>query len=89
MARPTPPDAAAELFLREFVGVPEEGLAGMKAGPAWEFLVEKAPSLPYDVLLCSPWDLLPDAELVEIPDEDHAVLQRPAALAPVLRRFFG
>lgn len=117
-------DGAAELFLREFVGVPEEGLAGMKAGPAWDFLVEKAPSLPYDVLLSSPWDLLPadrlarltlpvlavygartapglaaateevaalvpDAELVEIPDEDHAVLQRPAALAPVLRRFFG
>jgi pimeloyl-ACP methyl ester carboxylesterase len=117
-------DGAAELFLREFIGVPEEGVAGMKAGPAWDFLVEKAPSLPYDVLLSSPRDLLPadrlagltlpvlavyggrtapglaaateevaalvpDAELVEIPEEDHAVLQRPAVLAPVLQRFLG
>lgn len=117
-------DGAAELFLSEFIGVPEEGVAGMKAGPAWEFLVQKAPSLPYDVLLTSPWEPLPadrlaalalpvlavcggrtapglaaateevaaqvpDAELVEIPEEDHSVLQRPAVLAPLLRRFFG
>lgn len=117
-------DAAAELFLREFVGVPEEGVAAMKAGPAWGFLVSMAPSLPYDVLLSSPWELLPtdrlgaltqpvaavyggrtvprlaaatgavaaavpQAKLTEIPDEDHAVLQRPAVLAPVLAEFFG
>lgn len=116
--------AAAELFLREFVGVPEEAVTGMKAGPAWDFLVAQASSLPYDVLLTSPWDLLPadrlarlkppllavygtrtapglaaateavaatvpGARLVGIPDEDHAVLQRPAVLAPVLAEFFG
>jgi hypothetical protein len=32
---------------------------------------------------------VPGARLIEIPDEDHAVLQRPAALAPALAGFFG
>jgi pimeloyl-ACP methyl ester carboxylesterase len=114
----------AELFLRECIGVPEEGLAVMKEGPAWGFLTDKAPSLPYDVLLSKPWTLLPaerlaavsvpllavygdrtalglaaatravattvpGAELVLIEGEDHAVLQRPAVLAPILAQFFG
>ncbi|HEX4790968.1 MAG TPA: alpha/beta hydrolase [Actinospica sp.] len=115
---------AAELFLGECVGVPEEGLTMMKEGPAWGFLTDKAPSLPYDVLLSKPWELLPaerlaalsvpllavygdrtalglaaatralattvpGAELVLIEGEDHAVLQRPAVLAPILAQFFG
>lgn len=115
---------AAELFLRELVGVPEQGVAGMKADPAWAFLIDKAPSLPYDALLSAPWDLLgsdrltgidvpvlaiygdrtapglaagtktvaalvPGAALEVVPGEDHAILQRPAALAPLLTTFFG
>jgi pimeloyl-ACP methyl ester carboxylesterase len=117
-------DAAAELFLTGFIGVPEQVVAGMKSGPGWGFMTDKAPSLPYDVLVCAPWDSIPadrlaalsspvlavygdrtapglaaatravaetvpGAELVVIEGEDHAVLQRPAVLAPILARFFG
>lgn len=117
-------DAAAELFLGELVGVPEQGLAGMKASPGWAFLADKASSLPYDVLLTAPWErltadrlagidvpvlalygdqtspaleagtravsaLVPGAALEAIPGEDHAVLQRPQALEPLLTTFFS
>ena len=118
-------DAAAELFLRAFIGVPEQGIAGMKADAAgWAFLTDKAPSLPYDVLLAAPWErlgpdrlagievpvlavygdrtapglaaatravaaLVPGATLEVLAGEDHAVLQRPGALAPLLAGFFG
>ena len=34
-------------------------------------------------------DSAPDARLVVLPGEDHAVLQRPEALAPTLIEFFG
>jgi pimeloyl-ACP methyl ester carboxylesterase len=117
-------DGAAELFLGEFIGVPAQAVAGMKAGPGWSFMADKAPSLPYDVLVSAPWEpmpaarvgavavptlavygdrtapglaaatravaaAVPGAELVVIEGEDHAVLQRPAVLAPILARFFG
>ncbi|GAA0372473.1 alpha/beta hydrolase [Microbispora corallina] len=117
-------DGAVELFLGEAVGVPAEAIAGMKAGEAWSFLADKAPSLPYDVLLSTPWQVMPfdriagigvpvlaiygdqtapnlaagteavaatvpGAELTVMPGEDHAVLQRPAALAPILAAFYG
>ncbi|ETK37722.1 alpha/beta fold hydrolase [Microbispora sp. ATCC PTA-5024] len=117
-------DGAVELFLGEAVGVPAEAIAGMKAGEAWSFLANKAPSLPYDVLLSTPWQVMPfdriagigvpvlaiygdqtapnlaagteavaatvpGAELTVMPGEDHAVLQRPAALAPILAAFYG
>lgn len=59
-------EGAAELFLRELIGVPEQGLAGMKSGPGWAFLIDKAPSLPYDTLLSSPWDLLGSDRLTGI-----------------------
>jgi pimeloyl-ACP methyl ester carboxylesterase len=117
-------NGAVELFLRELIGVPEQGIAGMKAdGATWAFLADKAPSLPYDVLLSAPWErlgpdrlagievpvlavygdrtaptlaaatravaqMVPGATLAVLPDEDHAVLQRPAALAPLLQTFF-
>lgn len=51
-------EAAAELFLGELIGLPEQGIAEMKAGPVWPFLVDKASSLPYDVLLSAPWERL-------------------------------
>lgn len=117
-------DGATELFLGEVVGVPAEVIAGMKAGETWPFLVDKAPSLPYDVLLSTPWQLMPldriagikvpvlavygdqtspglaaatkmvagtvpGAELKVMAGEDHAVLQRPTALAAILAKFFG
>ncbi|MFC0865068.1 alpha/beta fold hydrolase [Sphaerimonospora cavernae] len=117
-------DGAAELFLGELIGVPAEVIAGMKAGEEWPFLADKAPSLPYDVLVTAPWQLMPleriagisvpvlavygdqtapglaaatktvaatvpGAELKVMPGEDHAVLQRPAALASILTKFFS
>lgn len=117
-------DGAASLFLGTYIGVPEQALDGMRQGPAWGFLRERALSLPYDVLLCAPSEpipaerlaalslpllavygdetapglaaatravaaTVPGAELVVIEGEDHAVLQRPAVLAPILARFFG
>jgi pimeloyl-ACP methyl ester carboxylesterase len=117
-------DGAAELFFRELIGMPAQAVAGMKAGPGWASLADKAPSLPYDVLLVAPWRLLtadrlagvavpllavyggqttralaagaqavaalvPGTALEVLPDEDHSVLQRPSALAPLLTAFFG
>ncbi|WP_042378183.1 alpha/beta fold hydrolase [Streptacidiphilus melanogenes] len=59
-------DGAAELFLGEVIGVPGEVVAGMKAGDGWPFLVDKAPSLPWDVLVSEPWQLLPLQRLAGI-----------------------
>lgn len=47
-------DAAAALFLREQVGVPEPVVDGMRTGPAWEFLTALAHTLPYDVAVSDP-----------------------------------
>ncbi|TQF01736.1 alpha/beta hydrolase [Kitasatospora acidiphila] len=115
---------AVELFMAEVIGVPAEGIAGMRAGEVWPFLVGQAPSLPYDVLVMQPWRpmpveriagigvpllavygdrtepglaaatkavaaAVPGARLEALAGEDHAVLQRPAALAPLLAEFFG
>ncbi|RAG86880.1 alpha/beta hydrolase [Streptacidiphilus pinicola] len=52
-------DGAAELFLVELTGTPREAVAGMRQSEAWSFLIERAPSLPWDVLLSEPWRLLP------------------------------
>lgn len=49
-------DGAASLFLGEAVGVPAEAVAGMKQGPEWAFLADKALSLPYDVAVSQPWE---------------------------------
>jgi pimeloyl-ACP methyl ester carboxylesterase len=116
-------DGAAALFLGELIAMPASVIEGMKAGPAWPFLRGNAASLPYDVLLSTPWRLwpaervagiaapvlavygdrtapglvaatravaasVPGAELCVLPGEDHFVLQRPGALAPVLTGFF-
>ncbi|MEU7916545.1 alpha/beta fold hydrolase [Microbispora bryophytorum] len=59
-------DGAVELFLHEAVGVPAEAIAGMKAGPGWAFLADKAPSLPYDVLVSAPAQLMPFDRLAGI-----------------------
>nr|WP_055503544.1 alpha/beta hydrolase [Nonomuraea pusilla] len=59
-------DGAAEVFLREAVGVPDSVIAGMRSGEAWPFLTGKAPSLPYDVLLSTPWQVMPFDRLARI-----------------------
>ncbi|GAB3886934.1 alpha/beta fold hydrolase [Microbispora bryophytorum] len=59
-------DGAVELFLREAIGVPAEAIAGMKAGEGWAFLADKAPSLPYDVLVSAPGQLMPFDRLAGI-----------------------
>ncbi|MEY9871553.1 hypothetical protein ABH931_001026 [Streptacidiphilus sp. MAP12-33] len=117
-------EAATELFLGEVIGLPEEAVAGLRKGDGWPFLVDKAPSLPYDLLLSEPWRVLPPeriagvrvptlaafgdgtspwlsaatravastvpgAELHVLPGEDHGILQRPQALAPLLVTFFS
>ena len=46
-------DAAAALFLREHVGVPEPVVTEMRTGQAWDFLTSLAHTLPYDVALGS------------------------------------
>ncbi|WP_042416640.1 alpha/beta fold hydrolase [Streptacidiphilus anmyonensis] len=59
-------EGATELFLGEVIGVPGEVLVGMKAGDAWPFLVDKAASLPWDVLVSEPWRLLPPERLAGV-----------------------
>ena len=59
-------DGAAELFLGEVAGVPAPGVAGMRASEAWGFLASTALSLPYDVLLTKPWELIPASRLAAI-----------------------
>lgn len=48
-------EGAATLFLTEAIGVPQQMLAGMKQGPGWPFMLDKALTLPYDVALAQPW----------------------------------
>lgn len=47
-------DGAASLFLTEAIGLPPEVVSGMKHGPAWDFFLDKALTLPYDVAISGP-----------------------------------
>ena len=47
-------DGAASLFLTEAIGLPPEVVSGMKHGPVWSFLLDKALTLPYDVAFSRP-----------------------------------
>jgi pimeloyl-ACP methyl ester carboxylesterase len=49
-------DGAASLFLGEAIGLPPEIVSGMKHGPVWAFLLDKALTLPYDVAFSRPWE---------------------------------
>lgn len=51
-------DGAATFFLSRILFVPEEGVAMMRSDPSWAFLVGHASTLPYDVLLSRPWELV-------------------------------
>lgn len=50
-------NGAAEYFLGRILGVPEQGVVGMRHGKGWDFLADKALTLPYDVLLARPWEM--------------------------------
>ena len=50
-------EGAASLFLGEAIGVPPQALEGMKRGPEWAFLLDKALTLPYDILLSRPSEM--------------------------------
>lgn len=50
-------EEAASLFLGEALGTPPEGLEAMKQGPGWDFLLDKALTLPYDLELSRPWEM--------------------------------
>jgi pimeloyl-ACP methyl ester carboxylesterase len=59
-------DGATTLFLRTYIGVPEELLAKMQGTPGWTFMTRRAFTLPYDVLLCSPSEPMPAARLAAV-----------------------
>jgi pimeloyl-ACP methyl ester carboxylesterase len=49
-------DGAASLFLTEAIGLPPEIVSGMKHGSTWDFFLDKALTLPYDVAVSAPSD---------------------------------
>jgi pimeloyl-ACP methyl ester carboxylesterase len=51
-------DGAASLFFSEAIGLPPEIVSGMKHGPVWSFFLDKALTLPYDVSLSQPSELV-------------------------------
>ncbi|WP_194927264.1 alpha/beta fold hydrolase [Catenulispora pinisilvae] len=51
-------DGAASLFLGEAIGLPPEIVSGMKHGPVWDFFLDKALTLPYDVAFARPSELV-------------------------------
>ena len=51
-------DGAASLFLTEAIGLPAEVVSGMKHGPVWSFFLSNALTLPYDVGLSRPAELV-------------------------------
>lgn len=59
-------DDAVRLFLTQQVAVPAEMVDGMRASPAWPFLVGLAHTLPYDVALCGPALAPPTDRLAKI-----------------------
>jgi pimeloyl-ACP methyl ester carboxylesterase len=59
-------DGAAEYFLTTMIGVPPQGVAMMRAGDEWPFLTDKALTLPYDVLVARPWELVDRGRLATV-----------------------
>ena len=59
-------DGAAEYFLRRCLGLTEQGVVGMRHGKGWPFLVGTATTLPYDVLVSTPWELVDRERLAGI-----------------------
>ncbi|GIH77464.1 alpha/beta fold hydrolase [Planobispora longispora] len=59
-------DDAAALFLTEAVDVPAEMVAGMRSAPVWDRFTGLAHTLPYDVTICGPGNVLPADGLATI-----------------------
>jgi pimeloyl-ACP methyl ester carboxylesterase len=76
-------EAATHLFLTDAVGIPEEGLAALRSGPAWPRMLGLAHTLAYDALLAGRYEL-PAIERVEAFRTPTLVL-RGEATAPWIR----
>jgi pimeloyl-ACP methyl ester carboxylesterase len=59
-------DDAVTLFLTESVGVPAGMVEGMRASDMWGWFVGLAHTLPYDLTLCGPGNVLPADRLAKI-----------------------
>ncbi|GGS64767.1 alpha/beta hydrolase [Planobispora rosea] len=59
-------DDAVELFLTEAVDVPAEAVAGMRNDQVWSWFTGLAHTLPYDVAICGPGNVLPADRLASI-----------------------
>jgi pimeloyl-ACP methyl ester carboxylesterase len=59
-------DEAVEAFLTEAVALPPEVVAGMRASEMWGLFTGLAHTLPYDVELCGPGQVLPAARFAQI-----------------------
>ncbi|AGM07579.1 alpha/beta fold hydrolase [Amycolatopsis keratiniphila] len=60
-------DGAVELFLVEGTATPEEVVKGMRDDPFWAWFTGLAHTLPYDLALCGPGNVLPAERLAKIP----------------------
>jgi pimeloyl-ACP methyl ester carboxylesterase len=59
-------DDAAILFLTEGVNVPAEQVEAMRGSDAWGWFTGLAHTLPYDLTICGPGNLLPADRLAKI-----------------------
>ncbi|WP_037303255.1 alpha/beta fold hydrolase [Amycolatopsis orientalis] len=59
-------DDAAELFLVEAAATPAEVVKGMRDDPFWAWFTGLAHTLPYDLALCGPGNVLPAARFAKI-----------------------
>nr|WP_235096996.1 alpha/beta fold hydrolase [Amycolatopsis decaplanina] len=59
-------DGAAELFLVEGTATPAEVVKGMRDDPFWAWFTGLAHTLPYDLALCGPGNVLPTDRLAKI-----------------------
>lgn len=59
-------DTAVELFLVEGTATPAEIVKGMRDAPVWGWFTGLAHTLPYDLALCGPGNVLPADRLAKI-----------------------
>jgi pimeloyl-ACP methyl ester carboxylesterase len=59
-------DGAAALFLTESAGVPAPGVEQMKGSPMWPWFTGLAESLPYDIAVSGPGNILPADRLAAL-----------------------
>jgi pimeloyl-ACP methyl ester carboxylesterase len=59
-------DDAVALFQTEAIGMPEQAVQGSRGTPMWAGLVAVAPTLPYDVEITGPGNVIPAERLAQI-----------------------